>query len=101
MWSSELGGYKVPLIGDNVEVINVADKRAKGGYLRPEAERLVLTGLRRFGEASLYFERLNPDGFWVPCPSLCVSTTYRPINITSRICGPPPWRPPSRVITTT
>ena len=34
MWSSELGGYKAPLIGGNIEVINAAYKRAKGVYLR-------------------------------------------------------------------
>jgi hypothetical protein len=34
VWSSELGGYKAPLIGNNIEVINAACKRAKGAYLR-------------------------------------------------------------------
>jgi hypothetical protein len=34
VWSSELGGYKAPLIGNNIEVINTACKRAKGVYLR-------------------------------------------------------------------
>ena len=58
VWSSELGGYKAPLIGDNIEVINAACKRATGGL--PAVERPALTGLRRTGEASLYFVRLNP-----------------------------------------
>ena len=36
----------------------------------------------------------------VPCmaPGVFDTKTYRPINITSRICGPPPpWRPPERL----
>jgi hypothetical protein len=34
VWSSELSGYKAPLIGGNIEFFNAAYKRAKGVYLR-------------------------------------------------------------------
>ena len=75
-------------------------------------------------ERSGGFEEVRSDAFWVPSPMALRgpatpmtrihpeechawhpggfdTKTYRPINITSRIGGPPPWRPPSRVITIT